>query len=102
VASVVQIILNVVQALLWLYVVVLWGRIVLDLVQSVVRHWRPRGFLLVVAEIVYTITDPPVRFFRRVLPPLRMGPVALDLSVSIVMLICILGAVIVSAFAIPG
>lgn len=101
-ASVVQIILNVVQALLWLYVVVLWGRIVLDLVQSVVRHWRPRGFLLVVAEIVYTITDPPVRFFRRVLPPLRMGPVALDLSVSIVMLICILGAVIVSAFAIPG
>lgn len=100
-ASVVQIVLNVVQVLLWLYVVVLWGRVVLDLVQSVARHWRPRGLLLVVAEIVYTITDPPVRFFRRVLPPLRMGPVALDLSVSVVMLVCILGAVIVGAFAVP-
>jgi hypothetical protein len=44
------------------------------------REWRPRGFGLVLAELVFTVTDPPLRFFRRLLPPLRLGPVALDLG----------------------
>ncbi|MBO9578112.1 MAG: YggT family protein [Microbacteriaceae bacterium] len=67
-----------------IYLVVLFARIVFELVQAIARGWRPRGFLLVLAEIVYTLTDPPVKLVRRFVPPLRIGPVALDLSVLII------------------
>ncbi|PVZ94941.1 hypothetical protein DDQ50_13380 [Amnibacterium flavum] len=73
------------------YFFVMWARFALDLVQSFSRNWRPRGFLLVVAEVVYTLTDPPIRFFRRIIPPLRVGPVALDFGWSITMLLVIVG-----------
>ncbi|OJX62094.1 MAG: hypothetical protein BGO95_00160 [Micrococcales bacterium 73-13] len=95
---VVQIVLRVVHVLLILYLVVLWARIILDLVQAVSRQWRPKGFVLVLAEIVYTTTDPPIRGLRRVIPPLRVGPVAIDFSVVIVMLAVIVLMSIVGAF----
>ncbi len=65
---------------LWLFFVLLLVRLVLDYVQMFARSWRPRGVLLVLAEITYTITDPPLRALRRVIPPLRLGGIALDLS----------------------
>nr|WP_255524939.1 YggT family protein [Herbiconiux sp. VKM Ac-1786] len=74
-----------------LYFFLMWGRFILDLVRTVRRDWRPTGALLVVAEVAYTVTDPPIRFFRRIIPPLRVGPVALDFGWSIVMLIVIIG-----------
>lgn len=61
---------------------------ILDLIPAFNREWRPRGFGLVLAEIVFTITDPPIRFFRRVVPPLRVGPVAIDLGFSLTFLLC--------------
>ncbi|PCN46615.1 hypothetical protein Csp2054_16380 [Curtobacterium sp. 'Ferrero'] len=75
---------------LLLYIIVLWGRFVLDLVQTFNRQWRPRGALLVVADVAYTVTDPPIRFVRRLLPPMRMGPVALDFGWTIVLLVAII------------
>ncbi|KTR02403.1 YggT family protein [Curtobacterium luteum] len=75
---------------LLLYIIVLWGRFALDLVQTFNRQWRPRGGMLVVADVVYTITDPPIRFVRRLLPPMRMGPVALDFGWTIVLLVAII------------
>jgi YggT family protein len=65
---------------LWLFFVLLIARLVLDYVQMFARSWRPSGFALVVAEVVYTVTDPPIRALRRVIPPLRLGQVSLDLS----------------------
>jgi len=90
VGSLVGIIATVVYFLLLLYFFIMWGRFVLDLVRTVRRGWRPQGGLLVVAEVVYTVTDPPIRFFRRLIPPLRLGGVALDFGWSIVMLIVII------------
>ncbi len=66
--------------ILWLFFVLLIARLVLDYVQMFARSWRPRGVLLVVAEVVYTVTDPPLRALRRVIPPLRLGGISLDLS----------------------
>lgn len=66
--------------LLALYQWVLIGRLILDYVRILSRDWRPRGPILVVAEFLYSVTDPPLRMLRRVLPPLRVGSVALDLS----------------------
>ncbi len=71
------------------YFFVMWARFIVDLAQNFSRNWRPRGFGLVVAEIVYTLTDPPIRAVRRVVPPFRIGPAALDFSWSIVMLVVI-------------
>lgn len=89
--SLVVIIATVVYFALLLYFFLMWGRFVLDLVRTVRRDWRPAGALLVLAEVTYTVTDPPIRFFRRIIPPLRVGPVALDFGWSIVMLIVIIG-----------
>ena len=66
--------------LLWLFFVLLIARLVLDYVQMFARSWRPTGPLLVVAEVIYTITDPPLKALRRVIPPVRFGSVSLDLS----------------------
>jgi len=63
-------------------------RLVLDWVQVFARDWRPRGVALVVAEATYTVTDPPLRALRRVIPPLRLGSVRLDLGFLILMLGC--------------
>ncbi|PVU81608.1 YggT family protein [Cellulomonas sp. WB94] len=63
-------------------------RLVLDWVQFFVRDWRPSGPVLVVAEATYTVTDPPLRFLRRLLPPLAIGNVRLDLAFLVLMLTC--------------
>lgn len=71
---------SVLHLIVWLYLIVLLGRLVLDWVQVFAREWRPKGPVLVVAEFVYTLTDPPLKAIRKVLPPLRLGTVALDLG----------------------
>ena len=63
-------------------------RLVLEWVMVFARDWRPRGVALVVAEATYTVTDPPLRVLRRVIPPLRIGSVQLDLGFLILMLGC--------------
>ncbi|WP_308159277.1 YggT family protein [Curtobacterium sp. ISL-83] len=85
--------------LLLLYFFVMWGRFALDIVQAYNRSWRPRGGLLILSEVVYTLTDPPIRAIRRVLPPLRMGPVALDFGWTIVMLVVIILMSVVRSIA---
>jgi len=72
--------------LLWVFLALLWVRFIVDWVQVFARSWTPRGVLLLLLETVYTITDPPINALRRVIPPLRIGTVALDLSFLIVML----------------
>ncbi|TDW31498.1 YggT family protein [Cryobacterium psychrophilum] len=74
-----------------LYFFVLWGRFIVDLVRGVNRGWRPQGFVLVLVEMVYTLTDPPVRFFRRLVPALRVGPIAFDFGFTLTMLCTIVG-----------
>jgi YggT family protein len=64
----------------------LWIRFVVDWVQIFARSWVPRGLLLVLLELVYSVTDPPIKALRRVIPPLRLGNFALDLSFIIVMI----------------
>ena len=71
---------EIIAFVLWVCLILLIARIVLDWVQMLARSWQPRGVVLVLCEVIYTITDPPLRAIRRVLPPLRLGMVALDLS----------------------
>jgi len=64
----------------FLYFLVLLGRVVFDWIRIFARDWRPRGTALLVAEPIYTLTEPPLRALRKVIPPLRLGAVNLDLS----------------------
>ncbi|HEX2176769.1 MAG TPA: YggT family protein [Nocardioidaceae bacterium] len=62
-------------------------RFVVDWVQVFARSWSPRGPLLVVLEAVYTVTDPPLRALRKIIPPLRFGGIGIDLSFMVLLLI---------------
>ncbi|OII27066.1 YggT family protein [Frigoribacterium sp. MCBA15_019] len=75
---------------LLIFFLLMWARFVLDLAQSFSRGWRPRGPVLVLAEVAYTVTDPPIRRVRKILPPVRLGSVALDFGWSIIMLAVII------------
>ena len=78
---------QIIEGLLWFFIAMLWIRFVVDWVQIFARSWVPRGLLLVVLEIVYSVTDPPIKALRKVIPPLRLGNFALDLSFIIVMIV---------------
>jgi YggT family protein len=62
------------------YFFVLIGRFIVDLVLSLNASWRPKGLLVVLVESIYTVTDPPLKAIRRVVPTLRLGPVQIDLA----------------------
>ncbi|MBZ4486635.1 YggT family protein [Microbacterium sp. cx-55] len=86
--EIVRLVASVANVLLLIYVLVLLGRLILDYIPIFNREWRPRGVGLVAAELVYTVTDPPIRLLRRFIPPLRIGPVAIDFAFALTMLIC--------------
>lgn len=70
--------------LVHLFQLFLLARLVLEYVQVFSRTWRPRGVLLVLAELVFTVTDPVIKPARRVIPPLRLGAVSIDLSYLVI------------------
>jgi YggT family protein len=70
-----------------LYLLLLIGRLVLSWIQAFSRSWSPRGVVLVLAEAIYTTTDPPLRLLRRFLPSVRLGNVALDLSFTVLFIV---------------
>ncbi len=79
---------SIIEVVLWVYILLLLARIVTEWVQMFARSWQPRGPVLVVLEIVYSVTDPPLRLLRKIVPPLRFGGVGLDLSILILLLVC--------------
>lgn len=74
--------------LLGLFKLFLFARIIIDYIRMFARNWRPNAFLLAVFEVIYSVTDKPMRFVQRFVPPLRLGGISLDLS-FIVLLIAI-------------
>ncbi|SEG83839.1 YggT family protein [Nonomuraea solani] len=73
-----------------LYLVLLIGRMIFEMVQAFARQWRPSGVILVLAEATYTATDPPLKFLRRFIPPLRLGTVAFDLSFTVLFIVVLI------------
>ena len=83
----VALIARIANALLLLYLFLLFARLILDYIPMFNREWRPKGAGLVAAEVVYTVTDPPIKLFRRLIPPLRVGPVAIDFGFMLTMIV---------------
>jgi YggT family protein len=66
--------------ILQLFLLALLGRLIFDYVQMFSKTWRPRGPVLYLVEAIYTITDKPMQFVGRFVPPLRLGAISLDMS----------------------
>ncbi len=75
---------------LTIYLVVLIGRMIFGWIQVFAREWRPSGIILVIAEGIFTVTDPPLKFLRRFKPPLRLGMVAMDLSFMVLFIVILI------------
>ena len=71
------------------------ARFIAELVMSFNRSWRPSGLLLPILDVTYTITDPPLKFVRRFVPPVQLGGISLDLAWTIVLF----GVLILQGFA---
>ncbi|MGY1752695.1 YggT family protein [Blastococcus sp. SYSU D01042] len=80
--------------LLWLilyvvltvFMVLLFARFVVDWVMVLARSWRPAGLVAAGLEVVYSTTDPPLKAVRRVIPPLNLGQIRLDLGFMVVLI----------------
>ena len=91
-------VLSLIHIALWVFIALMWVRFVVDWVQVFARSWVPSGVLLVLLEAVYSVTDPPIKALRKVIPPLRLGTMALDLSFVIVMIVAYILLYVVGGF----
>ncbi len=74
---------SVIAFVLYLYLLLVLARIIVDITRQFARSWRPVGVTAVGLELVYASTDPPVKLLRRLIPPVRLGSLSLDLSIMI-------------------
>lgn len=77
---------QVINLVLFICIVVLLARFILDWVQLLARQWRPSGAIAVLCEAIYAVTDPALRAVRKVIPPVRIGGGALDLSPMVLLI----------------
>ena len=81
----------------WVAVLILLARFIIDWVQVLARSWRPRGMVAALCEAIFTITDPPLRAIRGVIPPIRMGGAMLDLSPMVLLIALYIVQILVRA-----
>lgn len=83
-----SVVLQIVFLFLLVFLYVLLARFVLGMVMSIGRRWRPGRGSAAAMELVWSVTDPPLKALRRVIPPLRLGGISLDLA-SLVLLVIV-------------
>ena len=76
---------------LFLFWLLLIARVVVEFIRSFSRDWQPKGFTVVVLEVILTLTDPPVKLLRRLIPQLTIGAVRFDLSIMVLLLLAFIG-----------
>ena len=76
---------------LFIFWLLLIARVVVEFIRSFSRDWRPRGIVVVILEVILTLTDPPVKLLRRIIPQLTIGAVRFDLSIMILLLVAFIG-----------
>jgi YggT family protein len=82
---------NILGLALFVFWLLLIARVVIEFIRSFARDWQPRGITVVVLEIILTLTDPPVRLLRRIIPQLTVGAVRFDLSIMVLLLVAFIG-----------
>lgn len=75
----------VIYFILFIFWLLLIGRIIVEFIRTFARDWRPSGIVVVLLEAIFTVTDPPVKLLRRLIPPVNLGGVRLDLSIMVLL-----------------
>lgn len=76
---------------LFIFWLLLIARVVIEFIRSFSRDWQPKGATVLILEIMLTLTDPPVKLLRRIIPPLTIGAVRFDLSIMVLLLAAFIG-----------
>ena len=87
---------------LFFFWLLLIGRIIVEFIRTFARDWRPSGALVVLLEALFTITDPPVKLLRRIIPPISLGGLRLDLSIMVLLFLIFILMSIVQRLAQPA
>ncbi|MFD4180298.1 YggT family protein [Rhodococcus sp. NPDC058514] len=77
----------VIYFLLFVFWLLLIGRIIVEFIRTFARDWRPTGIVVVILEAIFTVTDPPIKLLRRLIPSISLGGVRLDLSIMVLLFI---------------
>ncbi|HEX8582596.1 MAG TPA: YggT family protein [Acidimicrobiales bacterium] len=77
---------NILSSVLLVFLVLLFARFVVDWVMVLARSWRPSGLVAAGLEVVYATTDPPLKAIRKVIPPLNLGSIRLDLAFMVLLI----------------
>ncbi|MCM6773326.1 YggT family protein [Nocardia sp. NPDC003482] len=92
---------KVLYVLLFLFWLLLISRVIVEFIRSFARDWHPRGVVVVILEVIFTITDPPVKLLRRLIPPVNLGGIRLDLSIMVLLFIVFILMTITSRLGQP-
>ena len=76
---------------LFVFWLLLIARVVVEFIRSFSRDWQPKGFTVVVLELILTVTDPPVKLLRWLIPQLTIGAIRFDLSIMVLLLVAFIG-----------
>ncbi|MBJ8341721.1 YggT family protein [Antrihabitans sp. YC3-6] len=79
--------LSVIYFALFIFWLLLIGRIIVEFIRSFARDWHPTGIVVVLLEAIFTVTDPPVKLLRRLIPPINLGGIRLDLSIMVLLFV---------------
>jgi YggT family protein len=86
----VALLLQIVSSILLVFLILLFARFVVDWVMVLARSWRPSGLVAAGLEVVYATTDPPLKVVRKVIPPLNLGSIRLDLGFMVLLILVFL------------
>lgn len=91
-----EVLWQVVYLALYVFYLFLLARLVIGAVVRFARRWEPGRGTAIALEVVFSVTDPPLKGLRRLIPPLRLGTVALDLAfLALLILVMVLKAYVV-------
>ena len=91
--------LSIVSSVLFVFLILLFARFVVDWVMVLARSWRPQGLVAAGLEVIYVTTDPPLKAVRKVIPPLNLGTIRLDLGFMVLLIAVIVLRNLVGALA---
>ena len=93
---------QIVSSILLVFLILLFARFVVDWVMVLARNWRPSGLVAAGLEVVYATTDPPLKAIRKVIPPLNLGSIRLDLAFMVLLIAVYILRGIVNSLAIAA
>jgi len=82
----VALLFGIISTVLLVFLLLLFARFIVDWVMVLSRNWRPTGIVAAGLEVVYLTTDPPLRAVRKVIPPLNLGSIRLDLGFMVLLI----------------